>query len=153
METYKHWTPESLLSLDTLQTFAELREVAFMILKNMPQPITEVCGPITTGGKGSIEANLNEFGRAIGFLVGQEKNIFDQRPFETHIARIRKNAQMEGYPYDLLEDFYLPIFESGLISEFVFLTGWEDSTGARWEHEQAKRLGINITYLPENIYY
>lgn len=151
MATYHHWTDNHLSKLDVLKTYAELREVALEFLRELPKPIVQVCGPITTGGRGSIEENMKAFGDAIGYLSTQGKTVFDQRPFEIPMQRIKMQAEQDGYPFDLLEEFYLPIFESKLIDELFFLPDWESSTGAKWEHEQAKRLGIKISYLPNDL--
>lgn len=149
MGEYHHWTHNHLSKLDVLQTYAEMREVALAFLEELPKPIVQVCGPITTGGRGSIEENIKAFGEAIAYLSAQGKIVFDQRPFEIPMQRAKMIAKKEGYPFDLLEEFYLPIFESKLIEELFFLPGWESSTGAKWEHEQAVRLGIKISYLPD----
>ena len=51
------------------------------------------------------------------------------------------------YPEAILDDFYSPIFNSGLIKEFYFMPNWQSSKGANWEHNEANRLGIKVSYL------
>jgi hypothetical protein len=52
-----------------------------------------------------------------------------------------------SYPMPILEEFYLPLYQSGRIKKFFFVSGWESSFGATWEHDRAKELGIEIHYL------
>lgn len=147
----QYWIEKDRQDLKTAETYADLRDIAMRILKRMPRPIAEVCGPITTGGRGNIKDNMKVFDRAIrdlsywGYI-----RIFNQLPFEAPMHKImRRLAKASGKKYDkrILLDFYLPIFKSGLIEIFYFLPGWRTSFGARWEHRQAKKLGIKIVYL------
>lgn len=114
----------------------------------MPKPIGEVCGPITSGGRGSIEKNLAVFSAAIKKLISHGKNIFNQMIFEDNLKKIWEGGNRDNDT--LLQDFYLPIFESGFIKTLYFLPDWQTSYGARWEHAQGKRLGIEIVYLPDD---
>lgn len=145
-----YWTVGDCLAVDLAQTYHDLFVVAIEVLKTIPQPVVQFCGPISTGGKGSMAANLSELDIAIMFFASKGVYIFDQVPFEEPMQRIKSNP--DCYNYDLLNQFYLPLFQSGLIKKFVFLPGWEDSTGAKWEHEQAEKLGIKIEYLPDDWY-
>lgn len=145
---HPHWKPHHLELVKTLDTYAGMRELAFAMLQDLPGPIIQVCGPLTTGGRGSFKANVEALHDAIHWLVGQGKNVFDQRPFETPMRRLVEARITPGYAYDLLTEFYLPLFESGHIKELHFLHDWESSTGARWEYEQGIRLGIAIFHIP-----
>lgn len=145
----KHWNENHLKSLNEIKTLDEMVQVAFGVLKGIPKPVVQVCGPISVGGSGSIGKNLVAFSKAIEWLSSQGHNVFDQMPFEKPMHRLVKNNS-SGYPTALLDEFYLPIFESGSIKTLAFLPDWQSSTGARWEHEQAKRLNIDILYLPSN---
>ncbi|MFH0831238.1 MAG: DUF4406 domain-containing protein [Parcubacteria group bacterium] len=111
----------------------------------MPPHVGMICGPITTGGLGSIKANLQIFNETIDDLVSRGVNLFDQIPFEEHFARIK--AQGNGYDTRLLNEFYLTLFESGQITRLHMIPGWQSSGGATWEHAQAQRLKIEIVYL------
>lgn len=148
MRNHKYWKPEDIAALETANSFAELSEIALRVLKRMPKPIGQVCGPISSGGLGSIEANLKRFDQTIEELINHGNKIFDQVPFEKYIFRLIETGRGTRDQNQLLEQFYLPILESGLIDIMYFLPGWESSNGARWEHAQAKRLGIKIVYLP-----
>ncbi len=143
-----YWTPVEKALLTKASNFKELHEIARRIILRMPAPRGQVCGPISTGGKGSIKENLKEFEKAISYLEEQGQIVFNQLPFEDPMDRILRVGQ--GTPTDtLLNEFYLPIFEARLVSTLFFLDNWQTSAGATWEHEQARRLKLEIVYLPE----
>lgn len=144
---HDYWLPEDLESLGKAQSFSELSKVAMGILKRMPQPVGQVCGPISTGGTGKIEENLKIFDGTISRLIAEGQTIFDQMPFEEHFFRIINEEWGTRHNNQLLDDFYLPILASGLVKTLYFIPGWESSHGAAWEHDQAQRLGIEIVYL------
>jgi hypothetical protein len=125
-------------------TFKDLLEVAMMILSTTNQPVSMVSGPISTGGKGSQELNIFAMQDYIEELYKDGENVFDQTPFEEPMQRIKKHAAT--YDYALLNEFYLPIFESGYIKKMFFMYDWESSIGASWEHEQMIRLRIERRY-------
>lgn len=142
-----HWRDHHFAALNGVQTFSEMKEIALDILRSMPHPVSQVCGPISTGGAGSIEKNLKRFEAAIRFLEAAGLNVFDQMPFEAPMQRVKTLSVYADYPTGILEEFYLPIFESGFVKKLHFLPDWQTSFGARWEHDQAHRLGIKIEYL------
>ncbi len=158
----KYWTLADAQRLKKAKTFEELAEIALAVLKRIPQPVGIVSGPISTGGLGSKAKNIVVFKKTIKNLKKRKLNIFDQMPFEPEMWRIeRKPCHADKKPvvavYDgnvgnhLLEVFYLPIFESGLLQNVYFIKGWESSKGAMWECNQAIRLGLDIMFL-DNIY-
>lgn len=142
-----YWTEDDVRALGGCQTYAEVAPVALRVLARMPQPVGELCGPITTGGAGSIEENFKRFDSAIERLRAQGVEIFEVGKTQDTLMRIKKTMPETGYDQALLDDFFLPLFESGFIKTVYMLPDWKSSTGATWEHEQAKRLGIDIVYL------
>jgi hypothetical protein len=145
-----YWNIGNCIALDKAQKYNDLFDIAINFLPRMPQPLVQFCGPISTGGRGSIESNLAELDKAILFFAAKGIYIFDQIPFEEPMQRIK--SSYESYNHDLLDQFYLPIFESGYIKKFVFLPDWESSVGAKWENEWAKTNGLKIEYLPDDWY-
>ena len=135
--------------LQEAKSFKELLEVAMMILTTTHEPLSMVSGPISTGGKGSSEANILAMQEYIEELHQSGENIFDQTPFEDAMGRLKNREVI--YDYELLNDFYLPIFESGYIKKMFFMEDWESSTGANWEHEQMIRLRIEKMYQKVNV--
>lgn len=144
----RYWTARVYQDVKTSKTFFELSCIAIRILRRMPQPIGQVCGPITTGGLGSTRKNIQLFRRIIK-KIGRKYNIFDQMPFEEHFQRIIKTKHFKN-ENQLLQEFYFPIFNSGFVETLYFVYGWETSFGARWEKKQGKRLGLKIVFLPKN---
>ncbi|MBN1274853.1 DUF4406 domain-containing protein [Candidatus Woesearchaeota archaeon] len=145
----EYWLPHHYASLVMASSFPDVGAVAMTVARSMPQPLCQVCGPISTGGYGSLERNLELFGETIAALRMQGKHVFDQMPLEDSLLRIRASL---GESYDwrgLLTDVYLPLFALGVVKTLYFIHGWESSRGARWEHDVAGRLGIARVYLPE----
>lgn len=151
MSKYQNWREDDVQKVALLETYADMKDVALIALKALPQPVVQVCGPLTTGGRGSFEKNLEMFHEGIQFLAEQGKTVFDQRPFEIPMQKLKATRKGPGYAYELLYEFYLPVFQSGHVKELHFLPGWESSIGARWEHDQAQQLGITIFYLPKSL--
>lgn len=146
-----YWTEEDRAALEAAQNFPDLTVIALRVLDRMPKPIAQVCGPISTGGVGNIEGNLVVFDATIDYLITQGHNVFDQVPFERPVFRIIGENRGTVTNNRLLNEFYLPIFESGNVSILYFIHGWESSEGANWEHRQAERLGMKIVYLEPNV--
>jgi hypothetical protein len=142
-----YWLPEDREALSLAQNYRDLLAIAKRVLSRTPHPIIQVCGPISTGGTGSIETNLKRFETAINALKARGLELFDQLPFEGPLQALTLRLEANKYPKRLLEEFYLPILESRLVDELYFLPDWQTSIGARWEHEQALRIGLKITYL------
>ncbi len=120
--------------------------VAKDVLGLLPDPVGMVCGPISTGGFGSVEANIQRFNEAIDSLLMLKIVVFDQTPFEPKLAELHQPDE-SGYDWRILNHFYEPIFQTGKIKRKFFIPGWQSSVGARWEREQATTLGIQIVDL------
>lgn len=133
--------------IEKAQSIKDLYIIADRIMNRIPKPRIQVCGPILTGGKGSINANLEVFNNKIKELQEKNLNVLDQMPFEDPMHKMMLNfSKKDEYMESILTDFYLPIFEGNYINEVHFLPDWQSSYGATWEHEQASRLGIKIVY-------
>ncbi len=146
--TKQYWVEEDWKDLKNTETASGLYIIAKRIIERMPKPFVQVCGPIGTGGLGSIKANLNVFNNTIKELQNQGLCVFDQMPFEESMQKLHeKSTTNDEYPESILTDFYCPIFESRLISTFYFLPNWKTTTGSKWEHKKAKEFGAKIVYL------
>ena len=141
---HHYWRSTDFEQVNHAQSYDDLLEVALRVIERTPAPIHQVCGPISTGGRGSVQANLEEFDRAIEYF-SQHVNVFDQMPFEHPMQRLKKTEDR-----DLMDVFYKPIFSSGEIDTLLFLPGWRSSTGARTEWEWADEHGIDKIELPED---
>ncbi|MDB4992563.1 MAG: hypothetical protein JWL75_808 [Parcubacteria group bacterium] len=144
-----YWEPKDYSDLEKAQSFSDLLPTALRILKRMPQPVAMVSGPITTGGRGSIEENLHLLSAAVQQAHEKGIHMFDQNPFEDKLQEAKAKIVYEGYCQPVLDEFYKPIFESGLVASMYFLPDWQTSTGARWERTECERLGIEIVDYPQ----
>ena len=153
MYSAHHWTKEHIAALSEAQSFGDLAKVAITVLDSMPQPIGMVSGPISTGGAGSIAANLEKLNRAIDKLHAEGKNIFSTFPAQDHIFRAagaREDTWTPELNQQLLDEFFLPLISHGAVKTFYFLPDWQSSHGATWEHEQAPKWGVKRIYLPDD---
>ena len=148
----QYYTREHLQKISECKDYEDMVTVALDILMKMPKPVVQVCGPVSTGGRGSIEKNLQRLENAMYKLVAQGIIVFDQASFEEPMQKIRQESSLNADEsnLELLEKFYKPLFESGLITTLYFLPDWQSSFGATWERRQAERLGINIIDLSDD---
>ena len=144
-----YWQPEDYAELEKAQTFSDLVPIALRIIKRMPPPVAMISGPVTTGGRGSIEENLHVLSAAVNQVYEKGISLFDQNPFEAKIQEAKTRIVYEGYCQPVLDEFYKPIFESGLVARMYFLPDWQSSTGARWERAECERLGMEIVDYPQ----
>lgn len=82
-----YWEEEDVEALAHARTFEDLRAIAVRVLKRMPRPIGQVCGPISTGNDTTIKENLERIQDAIEKLIAKEVTIFNQIPFEMSMQR------------------------------------------------------------------
>ncbi len=137
-------------------SFADLVPIALTELQKFGAGAEVVCGPISTGGRGSLEKNFEVFGATIKGLQREGRPIFSQVPYEERIFFFRTRWQQEDlsregqYYMPILTEFYHPLIRSGLIKAGHFIPGWESSFGARWERTELKSMGAKINDLTNN---
>ena len=72
-------------------------------------------------------------------------------PFEIGMVGYHRaweqTAKPGDYCWPILQEFYLPLFEARHFEMFHFIYGYEDSIGARWEHDQCVERGFGRRYL------
>jgi hypothetical protein len=138
--------------LNSAQTFEKLADIGIGILKEMSlsgKPIVEICGPVSTGGLGSVEKNINRLRGAINIANKKGLQVFNQTPFESAMSRLSdKYPKVNGYPIAILEIFYKKLFESGYITKLLFLPDWQSSKGATWERNIGPTLGLIVEEYP-----
>ncbi|MDO8466617.1 MAG: hypothetical protein Q7S83_00560 [bacterium] len=154
--TAKYWTKKDRKAVKRAKSFKSLARIAIRIIRRMPQPVVQVCGPITTGGVGTVAGNIEIFKQAIKKVQRSGKSVFDQLPFEKPIWKIMKDFPRRwGRPNkkdcQLLDEFYGTIFRSGVLKELHFIPGWEYSFGACWEYGLGNELGLKIVTLIDNV--
>ena len=112
------------------------------------EKIFELCGPITTGGVGSIQGNNDKMVRVVEKIRTMGHKVFAHTDYTKEILAIKSELQKHNrfyyYDWDLLYDCFDPLFASGLLDGLIFLEDFESSTGARWEYDMALKYGIPI---------
>ena len=125
---------------ETLGTFAA-REIER--LRELPQPIVRVSGPLTCDGPEGYAANTARLAQAEAQLAASGETVYRFGDAEAEI-------QDRGYAHaDIMEHFHSPVLASGCIAAAYFLPRWEESTGARIERELCAQHGIAIREFPE----
>ena len=146
-DTRQYWEKKDYKELGKVESMKEVYIVAERILKRMPKPVVQVCGPISSGGEGFANKNLEALKEAIRNLQRQGLNVFDQTPFDMAVRRIKSKTPQTEYFESILVDFHLPLFELGIISTLYFMPNWQTSHGAKWEHEQGEKMKFEIKYI------
>lgn len=133
------------------RALATLVERALAEIELMPQPVVQVCGPISTGGSGEHE-NKKKLISAIKYVQSVLKeSVFNQLKYE-ELFNKALGPKTNKYDYPLLENFYGPLLQSGLIKKMYFIEDWENSIGSKWEYDLAKKLGLEIEILDPQKY-
>lgn len=149
-----HWTQEEYKACESAKTFKDLLVIALQILERMKKlgkPIVEVCGPMTTGGRGSAEENFRLYNFAVKSLEDTGKIVFNPTPFQETMGRLSTHLQGGEYNMDILEVFYRGLFSSGYIDTVYFLPGWQTSKGASWERKNIAGFGVKIEEYPADL--
>lgn len=109
-------------------------------------------GPMTTGGKGSIEENLKAYRKAIVFLESKGLVVFNQlnaeAAFRRHWVAWKAANPEKDYCWPILDEFYEPVFRSGKVKAIHFMPDWQSSKGAVRERELAEKIPLEIFDLP-----
>ena len=127
------------------KTLHELALKAVERLKELPQPVVRLSGPLTTSAYG-YDDNLKRFLKGQEILREKGYTVFDY--LEGHNDEDVIKAL--NVPWDeVMEYYHRPIMESGYLTEAFFLPRWEFSNGAKWEHEVAKENGMKIHEFPD----
>jgi hypothetical protein len=146
-----HWSDEHRQRLGAVMSLEEAGLMATEMLAELRasgKEIVQICGPMTTGGLGNLEANMARFAEAIETARQNGLLVFNQIPFQEVIIRVTNHHNGGSYEMDILEVFYRTIFESGHVSRALFLPDWESSRGATWERDVVTRCGISVEEYP-----
>lgn len=152
-----HWQEGHYKQLDACTSFAEMVIIAKSVIAHLAGgrngQIVQICGPMTTGGLGSFDLNCRLFKNAIVVARKSGLHVFNQLPFQTAMLKIIHVKPKNGrYPVEILDEFYEPVFRSGLIHRALFIPKWETSTGSLWERKTLTRIGIPIGEYPYQWY-
>jgi hypothetical protein len=154
---YRYWTAENRRALEKAGTsLPKMAEIALNVISRMPPGLHMVSGPMTTGGLGNAKDNLTVFTLGVEWLFETEKlNVFSQMPFEIGMLEYhkewKKTCKPDDYCWPILHEFYARIFETKRFEMMHFLHGYEESVGAKWEHDQCEVHGVRRRYLPREL--
>ena len=127
------------------QTLSKLAGGAIERLKQLPQPVVRLSGPLTTSAYG-YEDNLRRFLKGQDILREKGYTVFDY--FEGHNDEdVIKDLNLPWS--EVMKYYHRPIMATGLIRGAFFLPRWERSNGATSEHEYAKEIDLEIYDFPE----
>lgn len=160
-QTNNHWTQQEIELVTRVESYKELYGICRNVLLRIPTTngIGLVSGPISTGGLGSIQLNLQRFDNVIKMLRERGTVLFDQMPFEGVIKRLNDTIKKEkGYSEkhhvrEILDELYWPLMSEKnsdgktLITTLYRIPGWVSSIGAKQETEWAYRLHYEIVNL------
>lgn len=146
---HPYWQLDEIEAVSKSSRLEEAVQISLKIIRRIPDPISMVSGPLTTGGLQSFEENLWLFGLVITKLSADGYYVFSQLPTEDLMVKVWRRWPEPRYCMPILEEYYRPIFESGLVKKVHFIPGWQRSFGARREREECYRLGIETVFLPE----
>jgi hypothetical protein len=105
---------------------------------------TIVLGPITANTKEETDKNLDVLGHKARMLAEAGWVTLDLTSYQTVVDRIITERGISGYPFEILEDFTLPLIREAWFSVLWFRTPFSHSIGATREYEEAVRYGIEI---------
>lgn len=145
-------TAKEIQFLNSASSFEQLADIALEYLirvRSSHSEIILICGPMSTGGCGDFQKNMDRFNRSIEVALSRGVMVFNQVLFQEVMIRICDWKEGEPYPMDILEIFYARVLSSGHITKALFLRGWESSLGARWEREFVLALGIPAEEYPD----
>lgn len=130
------------------ETLKKLAGGAIERLKQLPQPVVRVSGPLTSGGpNGDYDENLERFRKAQQKLRDEGYTVFDY--FDGHDDENVINGL--GLPWEeVMLHYHDPILQSGLLQKVFMMPFWEKSNGAKWELKHFIEQGLGIELIPES---
>lgn len=146
---FEHWDGNDRSDLLKAESFADLAVIALRVISRFDGKVAFVSGPITTGGCGNIQENLEVIARTIEKLK-EKQQVFSIMPFEQKMGPMVKdwNKNNHGeYCNPLLHEFYGRIFEPEIVWITYFIHGYESSRGSMWEYERCVSKGIRFSFL------
>jgi hypothetical protein len=159
---------KSVQYLDIVPGFNRLADISETVLKRMPAPIVQICGPISSGGFGHHDKNIVLFLECVHMLRLNGFNTLDQGPLQFGLKFLIEKwhqkwaRKLEGkseamrtkrrYCHPILRVMYERIFGSGKVNMAMFLPDWKTSWGTRWEYRTTGRYGIARTDFPREWY-
>lgn len=133
----------------------DLAKIAIRVIEQMPGPAIWVGGPVTAGRR-TIKENRDRLHKVILYYKRRGELAFNYLILEKKAREILERQFGSGRlprkaQEKLRDEFYAPIFRSGLIKRLYLLNRWDSSLNARWMSEFAKKAGIPVLELHEEV--
>jgi hypothetical protein len=137
VEKLDHWTEQDHRLVASCKSILDLSQVGISLLRELAGKgaVSQLCGPMSTGGLGSRVENLSLFSQAIKVAREHGLLVFNQLPFQGALHQLTAHLLAEEKAVSILEGFWRPLFEAQIIKTAYFLPAWETSRGALWERE------------------
>ncbi len=144
----------------TAVTLKQLAKRAIEVLGRMPKPVRWVAGPLTSGSLSPSE-NRKRLHRAILRYKVRGTITFNYLPFERRAREILEWETSRGMDFTdrqrlkvqerLRDEFYAPIFASGLVGELRIMPDSDASLNVQWMKGYAKAKGIGVKDIPPDL--
>ena len=76
MHNEKYWTVAEIMELERVNEFNELAQIGLIVLDRMSKEgktIVQICGPMSTGGLGSLKKNMDYFQYAVRYAFSSKE--------------------------------------------------------------------------------
>ena len=136
-------------ALAEAEGLAEIKNVVVDILAHVRRGsgrLGYVAGIIGSDGEERIERNFKILEKHT-FFVKEKHGIPVVSASEVFFQELLSRVLSRGVSRDDFELFWRSILASGHVTDMFMTPRWEQSRGARDEHDTAKKLGIRIHYL------
>lgn len=133
-----------------VRTFYQLYDITLKMLEEVPgNNKTVVLGPVTSKDPAVTEGNLAMLSLHARALSEKGWIVLDLASYQETIERLIKSLNIQGYPHEVLEDFTIPLLQSGIFQTVFVRECFEKSIGATLEHDAALGKGLHVEYLTE----
>lgn len=143
-------------AVEKANSLTEVKEALFGVFREYRQEghtrIGYVSGIVTSEGPENIERNVErlvKFTEHIkteqNFPIFSSADVFDKRLFARLGAANLKNVDWEAFWQEIFEH------EEKFVTDMFMTPKWEKSRGATDEHRVAKKVGMNIVYITEEL--
>jgi len=146
------------VAIEAATSFSASAEIAKQVLNTIPLPpgCIGVCDPISNKKANSLPAMSHPFSlfnHTTQLFIDAGYPVFDERPFLSKLASLKETwfikHSNEHFCKPLIEEFYLPLLETGRVTHLVLLPEWIAQYVSYWEEGYAATHKIKTIQLPD----
>jgi len=134
-----------------VQTLAQLKQHTLDMVSSAGQhwQRTIVLGPMTPKDGVTVNENMEALRRQSEQLSKDGWIVLELTSFQFVIDRLISSLELVPgeYPWPILHEFTVPLIQSGWFPRLHFRSNFQDSIGAKHEHEKAYDAGLQIYYF------